>query len=201
MKIVCILFISFFLITLNVSAKKTKVQLDKCVDGDTAVIIINDIKTKVRFLAVDSPEIDIKEPYSKEALDFTCELLTNAKNIYLEFDNKSDEYDKYDRLLAWVWADDTLVQQELVKNGLAKVAYLYNDYKYNSELKNFEIYAKENKLGIWGDYKEETKPKDSKKKESKSNKYLDRLNKSYEIIVLILAGILALITLYIKRKK
>ncbi|MBR5662382.1 MAG: thermonuclease family protein [Bacilli bacterium] len=199
-KILYIFIISLFIITLNVYAKKEEVKLSKCIDGDTVSIIINKEEKKVRFLAVDAPEIDTNEAYSLEAKEFSCNILTNAKKIYLEYDKNSDSEDKYERILAWVWADDILVQKELVKEGYAKIAYLYGDYKYTSELNKFEVIAKENKLNIWGDYKEEVKPT-KKKTKKKLDVYLDRLNKSYEILVIVLAGILALITLYLKRKK
>ena len=200
MKKIYILIISLFIIPLNVYAKKEEVKFSKCIDGDTITVIINKEERKVRFLAVDAPEIDTNEAYSNEAKEFTCNILTNAKKIYLEYDKNSDKEDKYERILAWVWADDILVQKELIKDGYAKIAYLYADYKYTSELSKFESIAKENKTNIWGDYKEEIKPTPTKKKK-KLDIYLDRLNKSYEILVIVIAGILALITLYLKRKK
>lgn len=200
MKKIYILIISLFIIPLNVYAKKEEVKLSKCIDGDTITVIINKEERKVRFLAVDAPEIDTNEAYSNEAKEFTCNILTNAKKIYLEYDKNSDKEDKYERILAWVWADDILVQKELIKDGYAKIAYLYGEYKYTSELSKFESIAKENKTNIWGDYKEEIKPTPTKKKK-KLDIYLDRLNKSYEILVIVIAGILALITLYLKRKK
>ena len=199
MKKIFVLLFILFIIPLNVYAKKDKVKVSKCIDGDTVSVIINNEEKKVRFLAVDAPEIDLNEPYANEAKDFTCNLLTNAKKVYLEYDNNSDKEDKYERILAWVWADDILIQKELIKEGYAKIAYLYGDYKYTSELNKFEVIAKENKLNIWSDYKEEVKKEIKKKK--KIDIYLERLNKSYEILVIVLAGILALITLYLKRKK
>ena len=194
------------MIPINTYASKTKVKLNKCIDGDTISILINKEEKKVRLIAVDSPEIDKEEPYSIEAREFTCNLLSNSKNVYLEYDKNADKFDKYERILAWVWADNTLVQKELVKNGFARVAYLYNEYKYSTELKEFEVYAQNKKLNIWSDYTKDNKSSnlaESKVKsiKSKTDKLLDKLNKSYEIIVIILAGILALITLYIKRKK
>ena len=200
MKKIYILVITLLIFPLNVYAKKEEVKLSKCIDGDTITVIINKEERKVRFLAVDAPEIDTNEAYSNEAKEFTCNILTNAKKIYLEYDKNSDKEDKYERILAWVWADDILVQKELIKDGYAKIAYLYGDYKYTSELSKFESIAKENKTNIWGDYKEEIKPTPTKKKK-KLDIYLDRLNKSYEILVIVIAGILALITLYLKRKK
>ena len=206
MKKLITIILLLVMIPINTYASKTKVKLNKCIDGDTISILINEEEKKVRLIAVDSPEIDKEEPYSIEAREFTCNLLSNSKNVYLEYDKNADKFDKYERILAWVWADNTLVQKELVKNGFARVAYLYNEYKYSTELKEFEVYAQNKKLNIWSDYTKDNKSSnlaESKVKsiKSKTDKLLDKLNKSYEIIVIILAGILALITLYIKRKK
>ena len=200
-KYIIVLLISILFLPTSVFAKKIKVKLDKCIDGDTVSVIMNKETVKVRFLAVDAPEIDKEEPYSTEAKDFTCELLTNAKNIYLEKDPAADETDKYNRYLAWVWADDILVQKELVEIGYAKVAYLYSEYKYDDELKEFENYAKENKLNIWALNKEIKNEEKKEKKVNKIDKFLKRLNTSYEYIALLIAAILALITFYRKQKK
>ncbi|MCR5788158.1 MAG: thermonuclease family protein [Bacilli bacterium] len=189
------------IIPMNVSAKKVKVKLDKCIDGDTVSIIDKNKKEiKIRFLAVDSPEIDKEEPYSNEAKEFTCNLLKNAKNIYLEDDKKADKYDKYERKLSWVWADDTLVQIELIKNGYAKVAYLYDDYKYASELKKYEKMAIDEEINIWSN-KDSQEPKIVKKKTKKKETILDKLNKYYHLFAVLLGMILAMITHKIKKKK
>lgn len=195
-KSILLILLSLTFIT-NVNAKKIKVELDKCIDGDTISIKSGEIYTKVRFLAIDAPEIDKNEPYSLEAKEYLCNLIKNGKNLYLEYDNKSDKVDKYDRTLAWVWIDDTLLQTELVKNGYAKVAYLYDDYKYASDLKKIEEYAKDNKLNIWSEY---IPPKKEKKKITKE-KLLDKINKYYDMIVIVIAMILALITLNITKQK
>ncbi len=146
------------------------VTLDKCVDGDTA-----NFKTssgtvyKTRFLAVDTPETvhptKEVEAYGKEASDYTCETLTNAKEIKLEYDDNSDREDKYGRTLAWVWVDGVLLQQSLVEKGLAEVAYLYDDYQYTSLLQDAEVVAKANKVGQWSD-EEPSSEEVSKEKES-----------------------------------
>lgn len=195
-KSILLILLSLTFIT-NVNAKKIRVELDKCIDGDTISIKSGEIYTKVRFLAIDAPEIDKNEPYSLEAKEYLCNLIKNGKNLYLEYDNKSDKVDKYDRTLAWVWIDDTLLQTELVKNGYAKVAYLYDDYKYASDLKKIEEYAKDNKLNIWSEY---VPPKKEKKKITKE-KLLDKINKYYDMIVIVIAMILALITLNITKQK
>ena len=56
---------------------------------------------------------------------------------------------KYDRVLAWVYADGKLLQEELVKNGYAKVAYLYAEYKYVDMLKEKQELASAKEMGVW----------------------------------------------------
>ena len=153
-----LLIIIVFLCFINVEGTtKTKVKLKSCIDGDTAKFTMNKEVVTVRFLAIDTPEIkhgkNNAEPYGEEASNYTCNQLTNAKNIYLELDNKSDQKDKYDRLLAWVFIDDSLLQEKIIKEGLAKTAYIYDEYKYINVLKSEEKKAKEKKTGIWDDSK------------------------------------------------
>lgn len=150
-----VIFLCLLLINFNVSAKtseKQEVELQKCVDGDTAYFILNKEEIKTRFLAIDTPESTTqKEAYGKEASDFTCSTLKNAKTIEIEYDENSDKTDKYDRHLVWVFVDGELLQNLIIKEGLAEVAYLYDDYKYTEILKNTETIAKENKINIWSE--------------------------------------------------
>ncbi len=151
-KIYVILFL-FLLFPFNVFASnKEGVTLAQCVDGDTARFIYKGEEIKVRFLAIDTPEVKHPkkdaEAYGKEASLYTCKRLKEGK-IYIEFDEESDKLDKYNRYLAWIYVDDSLLQKELVSKGLAKVAYLYGDYSYTDILKKEEVKAKNNKIGIW----------------------------------------------------
>ena len=103
-----LLFIIILLISINVQALNTKkdtinVKLNKCIDGDTASFKYNNETIKVRFLAINSPELEHEdqeeEPYAVDAKNFTCLELKTAKTISLEFDNNSDKQDKYGRYL------------------------------------------------------------------------------------------------------
>ena len=40
---------------------------------------------------------------------------------------------------------------EIIKNGYGRVAYLYDDYKYTNILKQSEMIARNNHIGIWVD--------------------------------------------------
>lgn len=191
--IICIFFIGVSF----VSAKE-RVTFSKCVDGDTFKVEVDgNIKT-VRMLAVDTPEsvhpTKGVEFYGKEASNFTCEMVTNAKNLKLEYDDNSDKEDKYDRLLAWVWVDDVLLQDELIKNGYAEVAYLYDDYKYTSLLEDHQRQAEISKIGIWNE--EDRKEFDSENIDSNSTTSEDDETINFdemstkEIIILVVVVIL-----------
>ena len=138
-----------------------EVKLQKCIDGDTVSLIINGKKERARLLAIDTPEsVTPEKPvekYGKEASDYTCKLVTNAKKIYIEYDRNSDKKDKYDRPLIYLYADDKMIQKELLKKGFAEVSYLYNEYKYAEQFKKIEKEAKEKHIGIWNDDKIEVK--------------------------------------------
>ena len=151
-KIFLTLFL-FFTSIIAINAKTISVKFSDCVDGDTAKFTYKNEEITARFLAIDTPETKHptkgEEPYGKEASEYTCKKLKEANKIKLEYDNDSDELDKYDRHLVWVFIDDELLQKKLVSKGYASVAYLYGDYKYTSELEKAEQDAEDNKLGIW----------------------------------------------------
>jgi thermonuclease len=154
-----LLIFSFLLPIIVFANTKEKVKFVKCVDGDTAKFERNNKVFTLRFLAVNTPET--KSPkkgvefYGKEASNYTCNRLKEAKTIEIEYDNQSDRKDRYNRNLGWVFLDDKLLQKDLVENGYAKVDYIYGKYKYVDELKELEKKAKNSKKGLW--QKENTK--------------------------------------------
>lgn len=162
MKKVVMIFLFFCLFITNVYAERVSVKFEACIDGDTIKVILDDKKTTVRFLAIDTPETvhptKGEQPFGKEASNYTCDKVKNAKKLEIEYDEGSTKTDKYNRALGWVFIDDTLLQKDLVSLGYAKVAYLYGDYKYTDELKKEESIAKSKKLGVWS-LEEETTTK------------------------------------------
>ena len=151
--IIILLTLSFMLFTSNVNARVVKdATFVKCIDGDTATLNVDGENETVRLIAIDTLELSSENEdelnYATLASDFTCNKLKNASEIVLEFED-SAQVDKYNRLLAWVWVDKILLQKELILNGYAKVAYVYDKYQYVDSLcitqKNIQDY----KTGIW----------------------------------------------------
>lgn len=127
-------------------SNKIEADLVSCIDGDTVILKLNDKTEKVRLLAIDTPERN--QPYYRKASEFTCNLLKDSDQVFIEMD-KNTSYDAYERLLAWVWVDADLLQSKLVENGYAKVAYLYDDYKYTDKLLKLQKIANQQKINLW----------------------------------------------------
>ena len=130
-------------------------ELVEAIDGDTAIFKIDGENYKTRFLAIDTPEVDPElrevEPWGSTASAFTKDQLLNADEIVLELDPDSDTFDRYDRLLAWVWVDGELLNEMIVSEGLAEVVYLYGDYQYTDCLVAAQKTAESNGKKIWGE--------------------------------------------------
>ena len=145
-----LLFIALILFFIPLSVK-AEVKVLKCIDGDTVRLVEDREIITVRLLAIDTPELSSKDPYATIASNYTCNALLNANQITLETDPQAKDADRYGRKLRWVYADDQLLQNLLVKRGYAKVAYLYADYSYVDQLLKSEQLAQQQKLGIWKD--------------------------------------------------
>lgn len=127
-------------------------QVRACTDGDT----FRYGDEKIRLLAVDTPET-VKsgtevQRFGPEASERTCNLVMNAETITFEYD-AGNEIDKYGRNLYWVYIDGQLLQETLVKEGLAEIKYVDNktvDQAKLKVLKEAEKDAQYNAIGIWG---------------------------------------------------
>ena len=121
------------------------------IDGDT--VVLEDISsTNVRYLGIDSPEVQSLDgpgdPLSDEARKLNKNLV-DGKRIRLEFDN--ERFDPYGRTLAYVFVDDIFVNERLLRSGLAKALLIKPNEKYAKRLLKAEKEAKDLRRGIWGD--------------------------------------------------
>ena len=143
------------------SAKKTEtsgttaqvpVKLVKTIDGDTIKVLYNGQEINVRYLLIDTPETSHprlgKQPFGEEAKERNRQLV-NSGALTLEFDI-GERIDKYDRLLAYVYVDGKSVQETLLAEGLARVAYVYPpNTRHLTPFEEVQAGAKKKGLGIW----------------------------------------------------
>ncbi|OES45198.1 thermonuclease family protein [Domibacillus iocasae] len=133
-------------------------DLVRPVDGDTAVFAFDadsDGKKEefsARFLLIDTPETRHpqlgKQPLGEEAKERTADLLQSG-DITIEFDI-GQRLDKYERILVYVYVDGQSVQEILLQEGFARVAYVYPpNTRYLDEFEAKQQMAKKKEKGIW----------------------------------------------------
>ena len=143
--VILLLFLIAYLLVLT--DDKIKVQLDKCVDGDTAWFKINNSRKKYRFLSIDTMELDTE--FGQYTSEYVCNILSNADDIKIEYSKYGETKDKYNRELVFVYIDNELLQEKLITEGYAKIKYVYAYYEYLDKLIELERDAKSNNLALW----------------------------------------------------
>lgn len=135
------------------STERVEVTVDQYVDGDTTRFFYKGNSESFRYLIIDTPELNLlendPEPFAEEAAERTKELLQNADKIEVEFD-EGPETDNYSRYLAYVYVDGEMINETLVREGLAEVRYLNPpNISHQDLLEEAEEEAKREHLGIW----------------------------------------------------
>jgi len=134
---------SLVISTATPSQLVTFTKVIRVVDGDT--IEVEDGQ-KVRYIGVNTPELQTSECFATQAAEINKNLVL-GKVVKLKKD--VSDTDKYSRLLRYVYINDMLVNNELLKNGAAKIETIPPDTKYKNEFTESEKYAKDNNLGLW----------------------------------------------------
>jgi micrococcal nuclease len=170
------------------------------IDGDT--VILGGVDTHVRYLGIDAPEILTDEspgdPISIESKQFN-ERLVLGKKVKLEFDR--EKYDHYGRMLAYVHVDGIFVNEEMVRNGLARAFIVEPNDKYFQVIYKAEEQAKRERKGIWGELSKRKATSENAKflvKPSQASRYIGQrvvvrgkitdFRKSDKVIVLNMEG-------------
>ena len=174
-KFVLIIMIISIILPIKVIAEDLSsdtVTLSNCVDGNSARFMLGLKEIKVKFLGIESEET-IKDDETDEingslVSDYVCSILKSGKKIKIEYEPNIEREDKFGRVQAWVIVDGILLQEDLVKNGYAKIMYVDEKFTYLDRLQEAQNFAKENNLGIWKDNKEEEK--EEKKEEQETEK-------------------------------
>ena len=153
-----LLLVVSFLVACSGEVKKTsdyptfEATVKRVIDGDTLLVSYEGKEERVRLLLVDTPE-SVKEgvevqPFAKEASDYVKNLLPQGRNIEVELGEQ--ERDQYDRLLAYIYVDDKMLNETLIEKGYARVGYVYeNNDRHVEQLYEAQEEAKQQKVNIW----------------------------------------------------
>jgi micrococcal nuclease len=127
-------------------------QVQRVVDGDTLLL---ESGARVRLQGIDTPETVTEdmpvEAWGPEASQFAKDFIERAgKRVRLTF--SLERKDRHERFLAFVWNGDTMLNEELVRAGLAHARL---DYRYSGTMKRRLAAAQEEARkagrGIWSE--------------------------------------------------
>ncbi len=131
-------------------------RVERVIDGDTLLLANH---ARVRLQGIDTPET-VKpdhpvEAWGLEATAFTREFVAGG-TVRLQFG--LERKDQYDRFLAFVWVGDRMLNEELVRAGLATAEL---GFHYRPAMKRrmaaAEDEAKAAKRGMWSNERNESK--------------------------------------------
>jgi endonuclease YncB( thermonuclease family) len=115
----------------------------RIVDGDTFVC---EGGSRVRLLLVDSDELG-QSVYADSAAALARQLMPPGSRVRLEFD--VELFDRYRRVLAYVYADTVFVNRLIVRRGLGHVVVYPPNVRLVEVMRAAADTARQEKLGIW----------------------------------------------------
>jgi micrococcal nuclease len=123
-------------------------RVERVVDGDT-LVLANGVR--VRLIGADTPEtVKPNSPVEfcgPEATRFTRDLVA-GREVSVKFDG--DRIDRYGRLLAVVWIGDRMLNEELIRAGLARARTQYNySQATKARFLKAQAEARAARRGIW----------------------------------------------------
>ena len=149
------------------TGQTTEASVIDVLNGATIVVAVQGQQHSVRYIGLDAPETvapSSKVDWMGPPATAANEAFVAGKTVILEKDVSDTDEDG--RLLRYVWLTDgvawTLVNLELVKDGVAVVAPDLRDLKYVDLYLAAQQKAQASKAGLWGAkpaLKPATKPK------------------------------------------
>lgn len=133
-------------------------KVTKVLDGDTIEVIVStplpsflaSKRIKVRYIGIDTPELDASksDSWAVEATEFNRKMVEN-KTIWLGV-NPNKLFDRYNRVLAYVYTDGILLNALFLENGLANYVPLDVEPQFVNLFEKLYFKAIREKLGMWG---------------------------------------------------
>jgi micrococcal nuclease len=124
-------------------------RIVKVNDGDTVVLRMEGKNYHTRLIGIDAPEMG-QEPWGEKAKKHLRELIKGSSGM-VRVETDITKYDKYDRLLAYLWVDEkTMLNELMLRDGYAVLFTIQPNSKQVDRLKKAQHAAREKRLGIWG---------------------------------------------------
>lgn len=118
----------------------------RVLNGQSLVVrSANGATERVRLLGIAAPWRE-QEPWGDLARR-RLEQLVDNQFVVLEYDQ--EQKDRFDRLQAYIWRGNTMINAELVKSGYVVTDFFLPNVKYENKLKMLESEARILELGLW----------------------------------------------------
>jgi len=137
-------------VSVNAGATTTAL-VTRVIDGDTIDVTLEEDSgtTRVRYIGIDTPESSLdtnSECGSAEATARNSELV-GGKTIALV--PGTGLYDKYGRLLAYVYVGGIFINETLLTEGLADTMTIPPNTEYYKKFTDLRNKARSDRVGIW----------------------------------------------------
>lgn len=134
-------------------ALEANAVVERVVDGDTLVVVVEGAEERVRLIGMNTPEsVDRRRPvmcFGKEASAHLDELVPAGTPVRLERD--VEVRDRYDRLLAYLYraSDGLFVNLAMVTDGYAQQYTFPPNVAHTEAFGRAERQARADGTGLW----------------------------------------------------
>jgi len=138
-------------------------QVTRVNDGDTVTIKMDGKTYRTRLIGMDAPEMG-QQPWGRKAKEHLQKIMNESSGkVQAEMD--VTKYDKYNRLLAYLWTNDgRMINEQMVLDGYAVLFTIQPNSRYVDRFKKAQHSARNDRRGIWGPDGLKEKPIAYKKK-------------------------------------
>jgi micrococcal nuclease len=132
------------------TAEQVTGEVVEVTDGDTIEVELDGGIEDVRYIGVDTPEVDPNigvECFGSDASELNARLV-EGERVRLAFD--AERRDRYGRLLAYVYVGDTFVNAELLRRGAARTLTIAPNDSFAERFARLAQEAANAGRGLWG---------------------------------------------------
>lgn len=119
-------------------------ELVRITDGDTIVVKLDGEEVRVRYIGIDTPEVD--ETLGSEATRANTDLLGTGPLTLVRDQSATD---RYGRMLAYVLTDEQFINYALVRAGWAESKAYPPDTACQGTFDEAQSLARADGLGLW----------------------------------------------------
>ena len=148
----CLSFLTPIFLGCSATPRRQKIPVivERVLSGQTVEIFHNSKTQKLRLIGIDAPAWMRKcqqAPWQEEAKKRLKEKL-EGQLVWLDYDEQTE--DNYDRQLGYLWQDEELINEWLVKQGLVLASPPYEpNTRYARRLAYAQEWARIMEVGIW----------------------------------------------------